>query len=259
MVGQIIQSKNEAELSAKFRANFLSNMSHEIRTPMNGIVGVLDLLLRTKLSPKQEELANIVKESSNHLVTIINDILDLSKLEAGKMQLNYSVVSLESISKGIYSLFNPKTHEKGLEYTITIDNSVPNAIVVDKTRITQILSNFVSNAVKFTDQGSVNINISLMESSHNPLLKVEVIDTGAGIDDKNLKKLFKAFNQSDITSTKSHEWTGLGLAISKNLVELMNGEIGAESQVGKGSNFWFTFESREDIKKPILQNQEEET
>lgn len=258
MVDQIISAQKEAELAAKFRANFLSNMSHEIRTPMNGIVGVVDLIRKTKLDEKQEELVNIVKDSSSHLLTIINDILDLSKLEAGKMKLHYDVFSLDGVVKGIYSLFSAKVREKNLKFTFNIAENVPNAIVGDRTRLVQIISNFTSNAIKFTDEGEVQIKVSTDNSSENPILKFEVIDTGAGIDEENKKKLFKAFNQSDITSTKSHEGTGLGLAISKNLVELMNGDLGVDSEIGKGSNFWFTMESREDIMEPVLKTVEED-
>ncbi|MEM7038949.1 MAG: response regulator, partial [Bacteroidota bacterium] len=236
--------KEEAERTAKFRSQFLANMSHEIRTPMNGVVGMLDILSRdTDLDAQQKEYVGVIKRSSSDLMMILNDVLDLSKLESGQMKIRKAEVVFEQIIEKVLGLFAAKATEKGLTLRAEFVDRIPYKIEGDGLRLTQILSNLVGNAIKFTEKGEVLIRISV-QSSGNPIqIKAEVIDSGMGVSPENQKVLFNAFQQLDQSSTKSIGGTGLGLAICKNLVHRMNGDIGIVSETGEGSNFWFTFEA----------------
>jgi PAS domain S-box-containing protein len=243
---QLLKSKDIAEKSLKVKETFLANMSHEIRTPMNGIIGMIDLLSETPLKSEQQKYVLTIKKSSETLLRILNDILDLSKMEAGKMQLRLTSINLENTVEKLHSLFYQQAHLKGMELYYSIASNVPKYLLADETRLLQILSNLTSNSIKFTEHGSVSINVMLENKRDNVnKIRVEISDTGIGVSDVNLQKLFNYFSQVDNSSTKSYGGTGLGLAISKELCKLMNGDIGVRTQIDVGSTFWFTFEAQE--------------
>lgn len=243
---ELLHAKEIAEKSLKVKETFLANMSHEIRTPMNGIIGMIDLLNDTPLHEEQKRYVQTIKKSSETLLTILNDILDLSKLEAGKMQLRLTSVSVEHTVEKLYALFVQQAALKSIELNYTIDADVPGFILADETRLLQIMSNLTSNAIKFTEKGSVHLYLSVLQVKDTTYtLKMEIQDTGIGIPQDKLNMLFEYFSQVDTSSTKTHAGTGLGLAISKELSQLMNGQIGVYTEDGKGSTFWFTFEAKE--------------
>ncbi len=234
-------SKQKAEESTTSKSLFLANMSHEIRTPMNGIIGMANELKNTTLNSEQIEALNIITISAENLLTIINEILDFSKIESGKLELESIQFDLYQEIKSIISLLSLKSKEKGLELLSEIDPYVPRYLVGDPVRLKQVIINLVNNGLKFTEKGGVRVNIMVMDHiSRTTILRIEVIDTGIGISENEKRKLFHSFSQSDPSFTRKYGGTGLGLAISKNLVSLMNGEIGVESELGNGSKFWFT-------------------
>jgi PAS domain S-box-containing protein len=239
-------AKNDAEHSLKVKEQFLANMSHEIRTPMNGIIGMIDVLSETSLNPNQKDYVSTIKKSSETLLTILNDILDLSKIEAGKMEILYQALDLEDSLNNLTALFKQKALEKANELKLSIMPGTPKYIMGDQIRILQILSNLTSNALKFTQDGSVEIRVSPFSKEKNKsLLLFEVIDSGLGISEENQKKLFNSFQQLDISTKKSFGGTGLGLVISKELCQKMGGNIGLHSKLGTGSTFWFTIATEE--------------
>lgn len=242
--------KANAESHAK--GQFLAQMSHEIRTPMNGVLGMADLLKQTSLDSQQQQYLDIISNSGKALLTIINDILDFSKIAAGKMTLDNTPMDLEKLIADSVQLFALPAAQKGIFVTANWDDKVPAAIVGDPTRIRQILTNLLSNAFKFTERGGVTVDVQWIES--NPVdggatemkLRIAVTDTGIGISPENQSRLFQAFSQAEASTTRRFGGTGLGLAICKQLAELMGGEVGIRSQVGKGSTFWFTLQVQED-------------
>jgi PAS domain S-box-containing protein len=259
------QEVNLARRAAQFKQNFLANMSHEIRTPLTGVLGMTEMLAKTRLDKKQKDYVNVLHQSGENLKEIINMILDYSKIEAGKITLNKQQFAPVQLLKSAEKLFTPLC-QGGVELKTWISDNVPQTIIADRQRLNQVINNLLSNAVKFTSKGFVTLKISvdkvLWGENGNPdyiMLKTEVIDTGIGISKKVQERLFIPFYQIDNDTTNMIDGTGLGLAISRELVKMMDGQIGVISDLGEGSNFWFTFKAEiknheKDDKESVGQN-----
>ncbi len=242
-----LKEKNKQILQAsKFKQDFLANMSHEIRTPMVGVIGMIDLLFKnTKLDELQKEYVSTIHQSSLNLLDILNQILDLSKIEAGKFTLSPKGINFKKLINQNVDLFLANSKAKGIILVSEYDAGLPEYIFADDNRLMQILSNLIGNAIKFTNEGIITVKSSLVSKKNDELtIKVEVIDSGIGISKADQKSLFNRFSQVHNDAILVGEGSGLGLTISKKLVDLMNGKLGVTSEVGKGSNFWFTFETQ---------------
>ena len=246
MEEEIRRAKEAAESASRAKSEFLANMSHEVRTPMNGILGMTDLALDTELTGEQREYLNTVKVSAESLLTVINDILDFSKVEAGKLDLErIDFVLLDTLEETVRALAAP-AQKKGLELVCYVAPEVPERVVGDPTRLRQIVTNLIGNAVKFTERGEVALEVRREPASEtgadsaSMLVHFVVRDTGVGIPEEKQKVIFQAFSQADGTTTRRYGGTGLGLTISARLVEMMGGAIWVESVLGRGSSFHFT-------------------
>jgi signal transduction histidine kinase len=237
---ELLKAKKEAEAANIAKSEFLANMSHEIRTPLNGIIGFADLLSKTELSQKQIKYTSLISQSGNSLMKIIDDVLDFSKIEAGKLTLLNDHTDIHAMCQHALDTVRPQVERKGLTLLAAMATEVPPLVLADEMRLHQILINLLSNAVKFTEQGEIELQVGVREQSqHESILRFSVRDTGIGIAPENKEKIFNAFAQADLSTTKKYGGTGLGLTISNELLSLMNSKLQLESELGKGSLFYF--------------------
>ncbi len=238
---EIIRSREEAEAASKAKSDFLAHMSHEIRTPLNGIIGFVDLLMKTELNPRQNQYLSTVQSSARSLLGIVNDILDLSKIEAGKLELDTEKTDLLELCTQTMDMFAWQARRQKLEMKCHLDADVPRHVMVDGVRLRQVIVNLVGNALKFTEEGEVELRVEVAEPAEGSrvMLRFLIRDTGIGIAEKNQKRIFESFAQEDTSSTRKFSGTGLGLAISNRLLALMESHLQLESEPGKGSTFFF--------------------
>jgi len=247
---QLKLAKEKSDEATKAKANFLANMSHELKTPMNSIVGMSYLLNETKLNDAQANYVHKIEESSNNLLSLINDILDFSKIEARKLKIKKVAFNLLELINNVENMLKLKAHEKDLEFAINYDKAISLHLYGDNLRLSQVLTNLISNAIKFTHKGKVELNIEKIDIKR---YRFSVCDTGIGLTQEQIKDIFSSFTQADSSITRKYGGTGLGLAISKELVELMNGKVWVESIFGQGSKFIFEIELEESNKNTIKQ------
>lgn len=240
---QLQMAKKKAEELAYVKTQFLSHMSHELRTPLNGIIGSTNLLLQDTFLPEQKDQLSVLKFSSEHMLNLINDILDLSKLEADRIQLEKAVVDIPKFITKVIAPFTPQFEEKEVSFEVEVDEKLKRSVLADPTRLNQVLTNLLSNALKFTSKGSVKLAVKAVKvNSDSMSMEFSVTDSGIGISEENKAKIFEQFTQADVKTTRKYGGTGLGLAISQKLVYLMGGELKVDSKYHKGSSFYFEVE-----------------
>ena len=246
------KAQTDAKMVNHVKSMFLSNISHEIRTPMNGIIGMYNVLKQTKLSKEQIEFLDIINISGQNLISVIDDILDLSKIESGNFKLENKQFIINDKIEKIKNLLIFKSKGKGINLISVHDTKIPKYVLGDAGRFKQILTNLTNNAIKYTKEGSVTIKTQLLKDTKKHIfVKFNIIDTGIGINEKNKENLFKSFYQVDSSTTRKYGGTGLGLAISKHLTKIMGGDIGVESTFGKGSTFWFILKFNKVLKNEV--------
>ncbi len=250
LIAELDEARLEAERASNAKSMFLANMSHEIRTPMNGVLGMAELLMNTPMEERQRLYAETIHKSGGALLSIINDILDLSKIEAGRLELEAAPFNLKTSVEDVAALLAGSAREKGVELIVRVHPDLPEEFIGDDSRLRQVLTNLVSNAIKFTNKGYVAVNVSGGVDDHDTPLTIDVKDTGIGIAHDKLSKIFDSFQQADSSTTRQYGGTGLGLSISKLLVEEMGGSISARSSVGEGSTFTISLPLRVGEKKP---------